>query len=108
VRGVLDRPDADAARGDTDRAVGGRGKAVSIRPDHAESDRLARLHELRFWLRGHGCCWSCALRLALVQVEKEAGLRFEPFKQCATDGGCGDKARSAWATMPGAARKAAA
>lgn len=65
-----------------------------------EANRLSRLHELRFWLRGHGCCWLCAMRLALAQIEREAGLKFEPGTQCATDGSCTDKARAAWSSLP--------
>jgi hypothetical protein len=66
-------------------------------PDEA---RLSRLHELRFWLRGLGCCWLCSLRLALAQVEKEAGLKFEAGAQCAGDGNCTTKAREGWGTLP--------
>lgn len=79
-----------------------------IRPDRAEEDRLHRLHELRYWLRGHGCCWLCALRLALAQVQKEAGHKFEAGTQCAGDGSCATRARAAWPSMPGAAAKQAA
>jgi len=81
---------------------------MTVRPDHAEADRLCRMHELRFWLRGHGCCWLCALRLAIAQVQKEAGLKFEAGTQCAGDGSCAARARAAWPNMPGAAKRAAA
>jgi hypothetical protein len=73
---------------------------MSARPDQIEVHRLSRLHELRFWLRGHGCCWLCALRYALAQVEKEAGMKFEGGSQCASDGKCAEKARAAWKSMP--------
>lgn len=73
---------------------------MSARPDEAEMGRLSRLHELRFWLRSVGCCWLCALRLALAQIEKEAGLKFEAGVQCATDGSCIEKARTAWPNLP--------
>lgn len=81
---------------------------MSARPDRAEEDRLRRLHELRFWLRGHGCCWLCALRFALAQLEKEAGLKFEAGSQCAADSQCADKARAAWPKLPAAPEQKAA
>ena len=74
-----------------------------MRADEAEVGRLSRMLALRFWLRGVGCCWLCALRLSLAQVEKEAGLKFEAGAQCATDGNCIGKARAAWPRMPKAA-----
>jgi len=81
---------------------------VIARADSAESDRLSRLHELRYWLRGHGVCWLCSLRLAIAQVQKEAGLKFEAGTQCAGDGSCAARARAAWPSMPAAAKRAAA
>lgn len=69
-------------------------------PMSDEAERLSRLHLLRYWLRGHGCCWLCAMRFALAQIEKEAGLKFDPGTQCASDGKCADKARTAWPSLP--------
>lgn len=75
-----------------------------VAPDARAVDaaRCVRFYELRFWLRGVGCCWACAQRLAIVQVEREAGLRCDPGGTCAEEeNGCKDKARAAWRTMPG-------
>jgi hypothetical protein len=67
---------------------------------------VSRLLDLRYWLRGLGCCWRCALRFALAQVEAEAGAKFDPGGDCVEpERGCRDKARAAWKTMP--SRKAA-
>jgi hypothetical protein len=66
-----------------------------------ETAKVIRFYNLRFWLRGLGCCWRCAMRFALAQVEAEAGLKFEAPSDCVTpEEKCADKARAAWKTMP--------
>ena len=78
-------------------------------PSEREADaaRLVRLFELRYWLRGIGCCWRCSLRYALAQVEREAGAKFDPGGECAEpENDCKAKARAQWSSMPANPKRA--
>ena len=65
---------------------------------------LARMLELRRWLRGLGCCWACTLTFACLAVEREAYRDVSGLELwCAEPGrlpACRDVASKAWPTRP--------
>jgi hypothetical protein len=66
-----------------------------------EEKETMRMLELRHWLRHTvKACPMCALRLAIIGVEKEAGRSPDLPALCLGDGTCAGKAREAWAGRP--------
>ena len=66
-----------------------------------EAKETMRMLELRHWLRHTvKACPMCALRLAIIGVEKDAGAKVELSGVCLGDGTCAGKAREAWAGRP--------
>ncbi len=57
--------------------------------------------ELRQWLRHTvKTCSMCALRLAIIGVEQEAGRKADLPALCLGDGTCAEVARAAWGSRP--------